>query len=133
MAARSELVNALGYDSEMTLVQALAPQSIADATPVLSSAIDTRDYPGKRMLLIFENKEATATAHTMAATVTESATSGGSYAAATTSGTLTAISADGVQWAFIKKNPAKPFIKVTLTGSHTDVDTISACSVLFLN
>lgn len=132
MAARSELVNALGFEGQMTLVQALEPQVIADSTPVLSAAIDTRDYPGKRMLLIAENKESTATAHTIAFTVTESATSGGSYTGASTSGTLTALSATGVQWAAIKKNPAMPFIKVTATGSHLDVDVICAASVLFM-
>jgi len=121
-----------GFEENATLVQALAPQVIADATPVLSSAIDTRLYPRQRMLLIAENKEATATTHTIAFTVTESATSGGSYAAATTTGTLTAISADGVQWAAIKRNPAKPFIKITATGSHADVDVICAASVLFI-
>lgn len=126
-----DTIRILGVEADMTLVQALVPQSIADATPVLSSAIDTRSYPGKRILVLWENKEATATTHTMALTVTESATSGGSYSAATTSGTLTAISADGVQWATVKRNSAKPFIKVTLTGSHADVDTISAASVLF--
>lgn len=127
-----DTVRVLGQEADMTLVQALVPQSIADATPVLSSAIDTRLYPRKRMLLIAENKEATATTHTITFTVTESATSGGSYAASTTSGTLTALSADGVQWAMIQRNAAKPWIKVTATGSHTDVDVICAASILFM-
>jgi hypothetical protein len=121
-----------GFEANMTLVQALAPQAIADATPVLSSAIDTRSYPRQRMLLIAENKENGATTHTIAFTVTESATSDGVYTAATTTGTLTAISADGVQWAAIKRNKAMPFIKVTATGSHGDVDVICAASVLFI-
>ncbi len=107
------------------------PQAIADATPVLSSAIDTSSYPRKRIMVLWTNKEATATTHTMALTVTESATSGGAYTSSTTSGTLTAISADGVQWATVKRNAAKPFIKVTLTGSHADVDTISSAMVIF--
>ena len=127
----SDTDNIQGLQAGMDLVQALAPQAIADVTPVLSAAIDRRSYPRKYALLVWENKETTATVHTMAATVTESATSGGSYTAATVVGTLTAISADGVQWAQIKPNAAKPFIKVTLTGSHADVDTISAASVLF--
>ena len=126
-----DTVKILGNEGDMTLVQAHVPQVIADATPVLSSAIDTRSYPRKRILVMWTNKETTATAHTMALTVTESATSGGSYAASTTSGTLTAISADGVQWASVKRNSAKPFIKLTLTGSHADVDVIASAVVLF--
>ena len=128
----SDTVNLLGFQGQMTLVQALVPQVIADSTPVLSAAIDTRSYPRHRMLLIAENKETTGTAHTIAFTVTESATSAGSYTAAVTTGTLTAISASGVQWAAIKRNPAMPFIKVTATGSHLDVDVICAASVLFV-
>jgi len=126
-----DTIRILGQEADMTLVQAHAPQAIADATPVLSAAIDTRTYPRKRILAIMENKENGATTHTIAMTITECATSDGTYAAATTTGTLTAISADGVQWASVKRNKAKPFIKVTLTGSHTDVDVITAASVLF--
>jgi hypothetical protein len=128
----SETVRNIGFQSGIDAVLALAPQSIADATPVLSSAIDTTAYPRKRIMVVFANKEATATTHTMAVTVTESATSGGSYTAATTSGTATAISADGVQYISVKRNPAMPFIKTTLTGSHADVDTLSSVVVLFI-
>ena len=120
-----------GESDGMTLVQALKPQAITDATPVLSAAIDTRTYPRKRILLIAENTENGATTHTIAFTATESATSGGSYSACTTTGTLTAFSADGVQWASIQPNILKPFIKVTATGSHGDVDVICAASLLF--
>jgi hypothetical protein len=128
----SDTVNLLGFEGQMTLVQALVPQVIADDTPVLSDAIDTRDYDRHRILILWTNKETTATAHTMALTATESATSGGSYSACTTSGTLTAISADGVQWASVKRNPTKPFLKLTLTGSHADVDVIASAMVLFV-
>lgn len=128
----SENIRNIGYEGAISAVQALAPQSIADATPVLSSAIDTNSYPRTRILLVATNKEATATAHTIAFTVTESATSGGTYAAATVTGDLTAISADGVQFAAIKRNKAKPFIKITATGSHADVDVICSAVVLFL-
>jgi len=126
------LVNQVGLQSRMTLVQALVPQVINDSTPVLSAAIDVRDYAASHLFLIAENKETTDTVHTIAFTVTECATTGGSYTAATTAGTLTAIAASGVQWASIKRNPAKPFIKVTATGSHLDVDVICAASVLFM-
>lgn len=123
----------LGREAKMDAVLAIAPQAIQDDTPVLSSAIDLREYPGQTVLLVAMYNEVGATAHTMAFTVTESATSGGSYAAATTSGTLTATSADFVQFATIKRNEAKPFIKITATGSHADVDGIAGATVLFLD
>lgn len=128
----SETVRFLGFESDIGIIRALAPQVIADATPVLSSAIDTTLYPRKRIVLVAEGKETTDTAHTIAFTVTESATSGGSYAAATTSGTLTAAAADQTRIATIKRNPAKPFIKVTVTGSHADVDQIVSATLLFI-
>ncbi len=128
----SDTIRVLGFEADCTLIQALVPQAIADATPVLSSAIDTTAYPRKRILVMWTNKENGATTHTMALTVTESATSGGAYTTSTTTGTLTAISADGVQWAAVKRNAAKPFIKLTLTGSHADVDVISSALVLFI-
>ena len=129
----SDTDNIQGLEAKMTLVQALVPQVIADATPVLSSSIDRTSYPRKYAFLIAENKETTDTAHTIAFMATESATSGGSYTACTTTGTLTAITADGVQWAQIKPNKAKPFLKITATGSHADVDVICAASVLFMD
>lgn len=128
----SDTIRNIGFQSDITVVQTHAPQAIADATPVLSSAVDARTYPRQRCMLIFNNKEASATAHTVAATVTESATSGGEYAASTTSGTLTALSADGIQWASVKINPAKPFLKVTLTGSHADVDALCSTALVFM-
>lgn len=128
----SDTIRNIGFEADVTAVQALKPQAIADATPVLSSAIDLRDYPRKRMLLMAQVTETTPTAHTIAFTVTESATSGGSYTASTTSGTLTALSDDGIQFASIKANFAKPFIKVTATGSHADVDVIVSASILFI-
>ena len=127
-----DTVRVLGFEADMTLVEALTPQAIQDDTPVLSAAIDTRSYPRKRILLVASYNEVGATTHTMAFTVTESATSGGEYTAATTSGTLTASSADVVQWASIKRNPAMPFIKITATGSHADVDGIAQAAVLFV-
>lgn len=128
----SETVRNIGYEADIDIVHAIAPRVITDATPILSSAIDLSGstYARKRMLVVFANKEATATAHTVAVTVTESATSGGTYTAATTAGTATALSADGAQVLSVRRNPAMPFVKVTLTGSHADVDAI--CSVVVL-
>src|SRR4029077_14070163 len=100
----SETVRNLGFQSDFGIIRALAPQAIQDATPVLSSAIETTLYPRARILLVAESVETTDTAHTMAFTVTESATSGGSYTAATTSGTLTAAATTQTRIASIKRN-----------------------------
>lgn len=127
-----DVKNLTGFEASVDVVQALAPQAIADATPVLSAAIDTRLYPRKRVLVVAHSKEASDTAHTMTFSVTESATSGGSYTAATTSGDLTPLAATGIQYISVKKNPSKPFIKVVATGSHADVDVIVAAAVLFV-
>ena len=122
----------LGFEGDITVVQTHAPQVIDDSTPVLSAAIDTGSYPRCRIMVIGNQKETTGTAHTMALTVTESATSGGSYSACSVSGTLTAISADGIQWASVKRNLLKPFLKVTFTGSHDDIDGIYSSCLVFI-
>ena len=123
----------LGFEADITVVNALEPQALQDDTPVLSAAIDTRTYPRCRILLVANVVETTGTTHTVAFTVTESATSGGEYTASTTSGTLTASAATNTtQWAAIKRNIVKPFIKVTVTGSHGDVDVVLSAVVAFI-
>jgi hypothetical protein len=37
-----------------------------------------------------------------------------------------------IRWASIKRNAAKPFIKITVTGSHADVDVLCEAHVLFI-
>lgn len=128
----SDTIRTIGFQENLDGVIALKPQVIADATPVLSAAISFADHPRKRALLVATVTETTPTAHTVAFTVTESATSGGVYTAAATSGTLTALSADGVQFAAIQRNRLMPFIKITVTGSHADVDCIVSAMVLFI-
>jgi hypothetical protein len=128
----SDTWRTLGNEAQITAVLSLVPAVIADDTPVLSTALDTRLYPGAEILLVALYNEVGATTHTMAFTVTESATSGGSYAAATTSGTLTATSADFVHIATIRRNEAMPWIIVTYTGSHTDVNGIAGAALLFI-
>ena len=128
----NENIRNMGVEADITQVTVLAHQAIQDATPVLSSAIDTRSYPRCRILLLAHSTEATDTAHTMAFTVTESATSGGEYTASTTTGTLTAAAVAQTRLATIKRNPAKPFIKVTATGSNADVDVIVSAHLLFV-
>jgi hypothetical protein len=133
----TDTVRILGLENDLAVVQALDAQAIQDATPVLSSAINTAsknpDYRRTRILLVAHSKEVTPTSHTMAFTVTESATEGGAYTAATTTGTLTASADDSVtRVASIKRNKAKPWIKVTATGSHADVDVLVSAWVMFI-
>lgn len=131
----NENVRNIGFESGITAVIALTPTVIQDDTPVLSTALDTSlaIYGRARILLVAQYNEVGATTHTMAFTVTESATSGGEYTAATTSGDLTATSADFVQIASIARNPAKPWIIITATGSHGDVDGIASACLLFID
>lgn len=125
---------ALGREAGMEAVIAIPPQAITDATPVLSAAIDCRDYgPGGTILLVTMYNEVGATAHTMTFTVTESATSGGDYTAATMGSTPAAVSADIAQVATFKRNTAMPFVKVTATGSSADVDGIAGACLVFLD
>jgi hypothetical protein len=128
--AGDENIRNIGFEGRITAIQALAPQAIQDDTPVLSAAINTDSYPRARFLLVCEVKETTPTVHTIDFDISECATSGGEYAAGTTSGTITGASSDTTQIASYKRNPAKPYIKVTATGSHADVDVIAACSIL---
>lgn len=129
----SDTVRNVGFEGDLAVVQVLDAQAIQDATPVLSSAVDRRLYPRMRCLLIATSKEVTPTAFTMAFTVTESATSGGTYTAAETSGTLTASSASTItRIASIRFNKSKPFIKVTATGSDADIDNLVSAQLLFI-
>jgi len=128
----SDTVRTLGAENDIAVEQLLPPTAIQDTTPVVSSALDLRSHPRMRPMLIVTSKEVTATAHTIDFQIKESATSGGSYATSTSSGTITGLSADGCQSASIRFNPAKPFIKLTATGSHTDIDVIVSAVVIFI-
>lgn len=110
-----DTVRILGQEADISVVQAIVPIAYTtSSTPVLSAAIDRRSYPRKRCLVMVSNK-ADATSTGVTPTVTESATSGGSYSACTITGTFAATTAAAEQFASVKFNPAKPFIKVTAT------------------
>ena len=128
-------VRNVGMEGDLTSVPVLYPQAIQDATPVVSAAVDLREYPRSRVLIVASVNEVTATAHTVGFTVTESATEGGSYTAANVSGgnLLTGLTSDVVRSASLLPNNAKPWVKVTATGSHADVDVIVAIHFLFLS
>lgn len=85
--------------------------------------------------------DGTATAHAVGVignlTVTESATSGGSYAAATTSAgtaptSLAAAASGSIGFVSVRRNAAKPFIKVTWTAVARGQTTLVSASVVFV-
>ena len=84
------------------------------SSEVLSSAIDTTAYPGKRIFVVF-NHAADATSTGVTPTVKESATSGGSYTAATMTGSHAASTSARATMVQVKRNAAKPFIKTSIT------------------
>lgn len=120
---------------EVTVVGLLAATRITDATATSSTALDISAYPHSRFLVILAAFE-TNTANTGGTwTITESATSGGSYTDATLGGTLTATPAaagNDVQAVAVVPNAAKPFLKVTYTGADASAEVdITASLVVF--
>lgn len=119
MPTRTDLRN------QVTVAQPIAASRVADATPVVSTAVNRSvDTPGTRYLLVLAAFE-TNTANTGGVwTVTESATSGGSYTAATTS-TIAATPAEAgnnVQTVDVQPNASKPWLKVTYTGADANAE-----------
>lgn len=123
-------------DQRIPATGLIAATRVVDATPVLSAALDLSTLgAGARVLLVlsaFETNVAN-TGGTWA--VTESATSGGSYTAATTHGALVATPAsagNNVQYVSLLPNGAKPFVKVSYTGAdaNTEVDITATLLVI---
>lgn len=122
-------------ENEVTVVQLLRATRIADATDATSDDFDTRSYdPGSRFLLILEAFETDVGNTGVTWIVQESETDGGSYTAATTSGSLTATGATpgNVQRVVsVLANPAKPFVQVVAdAAAGTDVDVTATLVVL---
>lgn len=122
MPTRTDLRN------QMSVAQLVNSTRVADATPVASTAFDTSTLsPGARVLLILSAFE-TNTGNTGGTwSVTESATSGGEYTAASTGGSLASTPAEAgnaIRVIDATPNPAKPWLKVTFTGAdaNTEVD-----------
>lgn len=108
-------VRSYGFEADVNVVQAITPVAYTtSSTPIVSSAIDRRLYPRDRCMVIVSCK-ADATSTGVTPTVTECATSGGSYDPVTPSGTFAATNSAASQFASVKYNPAKPFMKVTAT------------------
>ena len=104
-----------GAEADIDAVVATAAVAYTtSSSEVLGTAVDTRLYPGKRLFVVF-NHAADATSTGVTLNVKESATSGGSYAAATFTGTVAASNSARTTVVQVKKNPAKPFVKTSIT------------------
>ena len=96
---------------------------------MLGTAIDTTLYPAKRIFVIF-NHAADATSTGVTLTVKESATSGGSYAASTKTGTVAASTSARATVVQVARNKAKPFIKTSMTPAGGS--GVVSATVLFM-
>jgi hypothetical protein len=123
----------LGFESDITAVQLIAPTAVTNVTPVVwpsaSTGIDMSGRGRRRILVVIDCNR---TAQGVTFTVTESATTNGTYAAATTSGTLTKMTASGVQYVSVKFNPAKPFLRVTATGDNAATNITAGVTILYI-
>jgi hypothetical protein len=103
------------YEAAMDVVNGITAVAYStSSSEVLSSAIDTRSYPRKRIFVVM-NHAADATSTGVTGTVKSSATSGGSYAACTKTGTFGASTSAGSWMCEVKRDSTKPFIKVSMT------------------
>ena len=111
----SETVKIQGREADFTAVYGAAPATYStSSTEVLSTAIDTRLYP-RTQIFVVASHTADATSTGVTVTVKESATSGGSYTTATFTGTAGASNSARTVLLQVKRNLAKPFIKVSMT------------------
>lgn len=119
MPTRTDLRN------QISVTQLINASRVTDATPVASTPINRSALtPGVRLLLVLSAFE-TNTGNTGGTwTVTESATSGGSYTAATTStiAATPATAGNDLQKVDVTSNAAKPWLKVTYTGADSNAE-----------
>ena len=125
-----DTIRITGAEADIDAVVATAAVAYTTSSAeVLGTAIDTTAYPGKRIFVVF-NHAADATSTGVTLTVKESATSGGSYSAATKTGTVAASTSARTTVVQVARNKAKPFIKTSMTPAGGS-GVISA-SVLFM-
>ncbi len=113
--------------SVLTVQQLINASRVTDATPVASTAIDRGALsPGSRLVLVLSAFETNVANTGGTWTVTESATSGGSYTAASLVGgslvATPAVAGNDVQTIGVRPNSAKPWLKVTYTGADANAE-----------
>lgn len=120
---KSDTWRVLGSEDDISVTQLVAPVQTTNVTPVVkpsaSTGWDLRTYGRGTVLVIITAARA---AQGATFSFTESATTNGTYAAATTSGDLTKMTASGCQTVTVLKNPAKPFLRLTITGDNAATD-----------
>jgi hypothetical protein len=129
----SDTVRILGFESGITAAHVIKPTHTTNTTPVVAPSASTGfdlTTIGRHALLLVISTAVTSNGVTYS--VTESATTNGTYTAATTSGSLAKVTADGVLAVSVKRNPAKPFIRVTATGDNASTDVEWAAILLAL-
>jgi hypothetical protein len=126
----SDTVRVYGQEAAFVASQITKPAAISGTTPVLwpsaSTGYDTR-LLGRTTPFIVINASRAANGATF--TVTESATTNGTYTAATVSGSMAILSADGIRYCTVKRNLAKPFIRVTATGDNASTDLTASVTI----
>lgn len=123
MSLKSDTWRILGNEDDVSATQLVAPVQTTNVTPVVkpsaSTGWDLRTYGRGRFTIVIT---ALGAAQGITFTLTESATTNGTYAAATTGSTLPKMTASGVQVVSVKRNPAKPFLRLTATGDNAATD-----------
>jgi len=132
---RSDTWRTTGWEAEIGSFSQISPTivQITGATPVVwpssSTGVDL-SARGRHSVLVLVQGIRTGGKETI--TITESATTNGTYAAATLGSTIAQMEATGTIAVTVKYNPAKPFIRVTATGDGAPADWVMSASVLYL-
>jgi hypothetical protein len=130
---RSDTWRVLGFEDDITAVQLVPALQTTNVTPVVkpsaSTGWDLRTYGRGRFLIVINALRA---AQGATFTVTESATTNGTYTAATSTGDLSKMTASGIQMVALKRNPAKPFVRLTITGDNAATDFTWTATLLVL-
>jgi hypothetical protein len=122
-------------DQQIQAVSVVPATRVTAVTPVLSSVIDPSAYaPNSRLQLVLSATGVGGGSTGGTWSITESATSGGTYAAAAgVHGSLAATTAAAtttVRSVSINVNPAKPFVKAVFTGADSSTATDIAATLL---
>ncbi len=110
-----DTIRVQGAQADIDAVIATAPVAYTTSSAeVLGTAVDTTAYPGKRLFVVFAHAaDATSTGVTL--TVKQSATSNGSFTAATKTGTVAASTSARTTVVQVQRDPTKPWIKTSIT------------------
>ncbi len=110
-----DTIRVTGAEADIDAVVATAAVAYTtSSTEVRGTAVDRTAYPGKRLFIVF-NHAADATSTGVTLTVLESASSGGTYSAATKTGTVAASNSARTTVVQVALNKAKPFVKSSIT------------------